>query len=157
MLCLFLALCSLIFLSLCLPLPSADSLDRVCPTGRPFSAHHAHHFLSSSPPPVCFHHLLWPVTAPHKRLLFAFASCLWPDADRIHREPLYRCRGRSEGSCCHTFQCMFILHLKTQLCRDEASHTEGLTRLASHLKGNLFYYSCCLNDLLTDGISVDVC
>ena len=54
--------------SLCVFHPFSRQSDRVCPTGQPFSTHHAHHFLSSFPP-VCFFHLLWPVTslsnAPH--------------------------------------------------------------------------------------------
>lgn len=54
-------LCS--HLSLCVFHPFSRQSDRVCPTGQPFSTHHAHHFLSSFPP-VCFFHLFWPVHSP---------------------------------------------------------------------------------------------
>lgn len=54
--------------------PFSRQSDRVCPTGQPFSTHHAHHFLSSFPP-VCFFHLLWPVHSPSATLHKPFYSC----------------------------------------------------------------------------------
>ena len=66
---LFLSFLSSAVISLSVFHPFSKQSDRVCPTGQPFSTHHAHHFLSSFPL-VCFFHLLWPVhlpsTTPHK-------------------------------------------------------------------------------------------
>lgn len=70
--------------------PFSRQSDRVCPTGQPFSTHHAHHFLSSFPL-VCFFHLLWPVhspsTTPHKP--FYLCVCVCASVCSVHRYAYY--------------------------------------------------------------------
>lgn len=63
--------------------PFSRQSDRVCPTGQPFSTHHAHHFLSSFPL-VSFFHLPWPVPTFHKTLYLCFHMCLCPSVVYIY-------------------------------------------------------------------------
>lgn len=54
--------------------PFSRESDGVCPTGQPFSTHHAHHFLSSFPL-VCSFHLFWPVRSPSNTPPVPFYLC----------------------------------------------------------------------------------
>lgn len=86
--CFVLSLSLLLVLSLCVFHPFSRQSDRVCPTGQPFSTHHAHHFLSSFPP-VCFFHLFWPVhspsTTPRKPFYLFVCVCVFVPQCAAHK------------------------------------------------------------------------
>lgn len=100
------------------------------------------------PPSVCSFHLLWPVTTPHKRFLFAFPASLWPSVDSEQMELRYMCCKRIKWELLSHLS-VHVYHL-SQICFGQMRCTPNvflLTWSSLHIKENthlLFYLTCWL-------------
>lgn len=160
MLCLFLVLCTVIFLSLCLPPSFSRQSWQGLSHWPTVQCSSRASFPLITPPSVCLFHLLWPVTTSHKRLLFAFVSCLWPGVDRIQTELLYRCSERIKwellshlsGHLYHLSKHIFVLW------RWGVTHRmSGSWHDYPHIWRKTYSIAICLVDMLTDRTIVNAC